>query len=79
MAFAGLLAFCLTIPSNWTQNVPARYAARHPGLEHSWLYPPIETVPPTAHDRDAVGRAGQARREHAVETPRTERTGQSGR
>ena len=79
LAFAGLLAFCLTIPSNWTQNVPARYGARHPGLEHSWLYPPIDTAPPTAHDRDAVGGAGQARREHAVETPRTERTGEPGR
>ena len=46
LAFAGLLAFCLTIPSNWTQDVPARYGARHPGLEHSWLYPEIDTAPP---------------------------------
>lgn len=45
IAFAGLLAFCLTIPSNWTQDVPARYGARHPGLEHSWLYPRIDTAP----------------------------------
>ena len=45
LAFAGLLAFCLTIPSNWTQDVPARYGERHPGLEHSWLYPEIDTAP----------------------------------
>ena len=47
LAFAGLLGFCLTIPSNWTQDVPARYGARHPGLEHSWLYPKIDTAPPS--------------------------------
>ena len=46
LAFAGLLALCLTIPSNWTQDVPARYGMRHPGLEHSWLYPEIDTAPP---------------------------------
>ena len=39
-----LLAFCLTLPSNWTQNVPERYGDRHPGLEHSWLYPDIDTA-----------------------------------
>lgn len=45
IALAFLLAFCLTIPSNWTQDVPARYRDRHPGLEHSWLYPKIDTAP----------------------------------
>jgi phosphatidylglycerol---prolipoprotein diacylglyceryl transferase len=48
VAFAGLLACCLTIPSNWTQNVPVRYSGRHPGLRHSWMYPPIEWAPPPA-------------------------------
>jgi len=43
MAFAVLLAACLTIPSNWTQDVPARYGTRHPGMQHSAMYPPIET------------------------------------
>lgn len=43
LAFTGLLLFSLTIPSNWTQDVPERYGARHPGLEHSWLYPAIDT------------------------------------
>lgn len=45
LALAVLLALCLTIPSNWTQDVPARYGDRHPGLEHSWLYPRIDTAP----------------------------------
>jgi phosphatidylglycerol:prolipoprotein diacylglycerol transferase len=44
-AFVLLLAFCLTIPSNWTQDVPARYGSRHDGLEHSWLYPPLSSAP----------------------------------
>lgn len=39
--FAVLLLFPLVIPSDWTQDVPARYGARHPGLEHSALYPEI--------------------------------------
>ncbi len=45
VAFACVLAFCLTIPSNWTQDVPARYGTRHPGLERSWIYPQIDTGP----------------------------------
>jgi phosphatidylglycerol:prolipoprotein diacylglycerol transferase len=48
LAFAALLALCLTIPSNWTQNVPVRYAGRHPGLTHSWWYPAIDWAPPPA-------------------------------
>jgi phosphatidylglycerol---prolipoprotein diacylglyceryl transferase len=46
IAFVCLLAFCLTIPSNWTQDIPSRYGGRHPGLEYSWLYPRIDTAPP---------------------------------
>ncbi|MEZ5294608.1 MAG: prolipoprotein diacylglyceryl transferase [Vicinamibacterales bacterium] len=46
LAFAALLAACLTMPSNWTQDVPRRYGDRHPGLSHSVLYPPIEWTPP---------------------------------
>jgi phosphatidylglycerol:prolipoprotein diacylglycerol transferase len=44
-AFAALLLFCLTIPSNWTQDVPARYGKRHPGLEYGWLYLHLDTSP----------------------------------
>jgi phosphatidylglycerol:prolipoprotein diacylglycerol transferase len=46
VAFVAVLLFCLTIPSNWTQDVPAHYGGRHGGLRHSWLYPAIETAPP---------------------------------
>ena len=48
IAFICLLAFCLTIPSNWTQDIPSRYGERHSGLEYSWLYPMIDTAPPPA-------------------------------
>ncbi len=34
-----LMLFSLTIPSDWTQDVPARYGQRHPGLHHTFLYP----------------------------------------
>jgi phosphatidylglycerol:prolipoprotein diacylglycerol transferase len=58
IALVSLLAFCLTIPSNWTQNIPVRYGARHPGLKHSWLYPAIDWAPPAASA--ASGRSGTA-------------------
>jgi phosphatidylglycerol:prolipoprotein diacylglycerol transferase len=48
LAFAAILLFSLTIPSNWTQDVPDRYGARHPGLEHTPLYPEIDSRPPPA-------------------------------
>ncbi len=38
---ATALLFSLTLPSNWTQDIPRRYAKRHPGLEYSWLYPRV--------------------------------------
>jgi phosphatidylglycerol:prolipoprotein diacylglycerol transferase len=41
LALAGALVACLTIPSNWTQDIPARYGKRHAGLEYSWLYPRV--------------------------------------
>jgi len=47
-ALAAVLLFSLTLPSNWTQDVPARYGTRHAGLQHSWLYPVIDTSPPGA-------------------------------
>ena len=34
-----LLLLCLVIPSDWTQDIPARYGHRHPGLVHTALYP----------------------------------------
>lgn len=47
-AFTFLVALCLMIPSNWTQNVAARYGQRHTGMKNSWLYPPIDWAPPAA-------------------------------
>ncbi len=52
VALVVLLLFCLVMPSNWTQDVPARYGKRHPGLEHSRLYPAIDTRPPTRRGAD---------------------------
>jgi phosphatidylglycerol:prolipoprotein diacylglycerol transferase len=46
VALACLLLFCLTIPSNWTQDIPARYGKRHAGLHHSRIYPQIDTAAP---------------------------------
>ena len=42
--FVSLLAFTLVIPSDWTQDVPARYSARHAGLGYSAVYPRIDTA-----------------------------------
>ena len=47
-ALIAVIAFSTTIASNWTQDVPAKYSARHPGLVHSWLYPAIDTAPPSS-------------------------------
>jgi phosphatidylglycerol---prolipoprotein diacylglyceryl transferase len=39
--FITILALCLIIPSDWTQDVAARYGHRHPGLVRSSMYPSI--------------------------------------
>jgi phosphatidylglycerol:prolipoprotein diacylglycerol transferase len=41
-AFIVLLALPTIIPSDWTQDVPARYSHRHEGLVYSAIYPPID-------------------------------------
>lgn len=41
-----LLLFCLIIPSDWTQDIPARYGKRHPGLRNTALYPRIPEQKP---------------------------------
>lgn len=41
--FAAVLLFSLAIPSNWTQDVPARYGKRHGVMQHSRLYPALDT------------------------------------
>jgi phosphatidylglycerol---prolipoprotein diacylglyceryl transferase len=54
VAFTLLLLACLVMPSDWTQDVPARYGQRHAGMEHSWLYPAIpERAPTGSIDSDA--------------------------
>jgi hypothetical protein len=44
--FGALLAFSLVQPSDWTQDVPARYGKRHEGLTNSAMYPKIDSSPP---------------------------------
>lgn len=58
-AFVLLVVFPLIIPSDWTQDVPARYGKRHPGLQYSLLYPVIggpgtETAEPRAISKPSV-------------------------
>lgn len=60
VAFVCLLVCCLTIPSNWTQDIPSRYGGRHPGLEYTWLYPMIDTAPPPS-SADCCGSEERAR------------------
>ena len=43
--FAALLVVSLVIPSDWTQDIPERYGKRHPGLQHSALYPDFPAPP----------------------------------
>lgn len=43
--FVAILLFSLTIPSDWTQNIPARYGKRHAGLNYSTIYPNIDPRP----------------------------------
>jgi len=42
LALACMLLFPLIMPSDWTQDVPARYGKRHPGLVHSAMYPRVQ-------------------------------------
>ena len=45
LSFAALLLFSLVIPSDWTQDIPARYGHRHAGLGYSAIYPRIPASP----------------------------------
>ncbi len=44
---AAIMLFSLTIPSDSTQDIPARYGKRHAGLHYSLWYPQIETPAPS--------------------------------
>lgn len=53
--YVTLLLFSLTIPSDWTQDIPGRYGTRHPALHHSALYPDISnTLQPGADFSESV-------------------------
>lgn len=45
LLFALLIIAAPVIPSDWTQDIPARYGKRHAGLRHSALYPAMDTAP----------------------------------
>lgn len=55
IVFASLVVFSLTLPSDWTQDVPARYGRRHPGLHYSVLYPRIDTAPKEKRQTNQAG------------------------
>jgi len=56
--FAAFVLFSLTMPSDWTQDIPARYGKRHPGLHHSSLYPRIDTRPEKERDKSRADSPG---------------------
>jgi phosphatidylglycerol:prolipoprotein diacylglycerol transferase len=43
--FAVLVMGSMVIASDATRDIPAKYGTRHPGLEHSRMYPPIPNPP----------------------------------
>ncbi len=49
--FVLLLLFSLVMPSDWTQDVAARYENRHAGLGYSAIYPRIDTSPKKVRPR----------------------------
>ena len=59
VAFAVLLLFSLVLPSDWTQDVPARYGNRHAGLVYSTLYPHIATSALTRKSHDHGEQSGR--------------------
>jgi phosphatidylglycerol:prolipoprotein diacylglycerol transferase len=49
IVFATLLLLPLTLPSDWTQDIPRRYGKRHAGMHYSFMYPRIEgNIPPNS-------------------------------
>jgi phosphatidylglycerol:prolipoprotein diacylglycerol transferase len=51
IVFCLLLLFSLVLPSDWTQDIPARYGKRHAALSYSAIYPRIDTSPDKATPR----------------------------
>jgi phosphatidylglycerol:prolipoprotein diacylglycerol transferase len=48
--FVALLAVPMVIPSDWTQDIPARYGKRHDGMTHSALYPEVNEAEKSYED-----------------------------
>ncbi len=49
IVFASVLLTPLTLPSDWTQDIPGRYGKRHARMHYSRLYPHIEgNIPPSS-------------------------------
>jgi len=44
LVFIALLLLPMVIPSDWTQDVPARYEKRHPGMGFSAFYPKLRRM-----------------------------------
>lgn len=42
IVFATLFIISLTLPSDWTQDIPSRYGKRHSGMQYSWFYPHVD-------------------------------------
>jgi phosphatidylglycerol:prolipoprotein diacylglycerol transferase len=53
---AVLVLFALTLPSDWTQDIPSRYGKRHPGMQYSVLYPRVEGNIPSELKEEAGDR-----------------------
>lgn len=50
LLLGAILIVPLIIPSDATRDIPATYGKRHPGLEHSWMYPNISQALADAED-----------------------------
>lgn len=62
-AFIVLLALPTIIPSDWTQDVPARYSHRHAGIDYSLVYPTID-LPETDLISESSDDAERSTEEH---------------
>lgn len=71
LALAAVVMTPLVIPSDATRDVPSRYAARHPGLVHSAIYPNVEPnlIKPTS-PADSAGAGSAPRAASSLSLPR---------
>ncbi len=63
LALAMVLLLSLVIPSDWTQDVPARYGQRHEGVRYSRIYPRIAaSAKPVRVKKDGMGESNRPTR-----------------